>query len=239
MRVTIHQPEHLVWLGLLDKVARADSFVILDSVQFRKQYFQNRNRIRTERRWEWLTVPVRRHSLATSIRDISITQERDWKPAYLNRVRSAYCSAPGYECYYPHLAKIITAARESLCELNLALLNFVLSEMRIRTPCVRASELDLDPSLRGSDLILEICRNRGAEHYLSGPHGRDYLDADAFANAGVSIEYHEFMHPRYRQLHEPFIPGMSSIDLLFNHGDDAAGILAGSATRCETPPAGE
>src|SRR5207249_11577269 len=56
--VTIHQPERLPWLGFFDKIRQADVFVMLDHVQYRKRYFQNRNRIRAEHGAIWLTVPV-------------------------------------------------------------------------------------------------------------------------------------------------------------------------------------
>jgi len=85
MIVTIHQPEHLPWLGLFDKIRRADLFVILDCVQFRKNYFQNRNRIRTESGWTWITVPVRRPLLAP-INEIQIDLSSPLRQHYLNLI---------------------------------------------------------------------------------------------------------------------------------------------------------
>jgi hypothetical protein len=58
MIVAIHQPQYLPWLGYFDKMLAADLFCYLDCVQFKKNEWQNRNRIKTAQGWQWLTVPV-------------------------------------------------------------------------------------------------------------------------------------------------------------------------------------
>ncbi|MBI3637246.1 MAG: WbqC family protein, partial [Candidatus Rokubacteria bacterium] len=47
MKVAIHQPHYLPWLGYLAKWAAADVFIVLDTVQYEKNGWQNRNRIKT------------------------------------------------------------------------------------------------------------------------------------------------------------------------------------------------
>jgi len=80
---------------------------------------------------------------------------------------------------------------------------------------------------KGSDLILDLCRNLGAKRYLSGISGKDYLNLDDFKKEGIRVEFQEFHHPIYRQLYEPFLPTMSVIDLLFNHGNKSLDIING------------
>src|SRR5262249_11031495 len=58
MKVAIHQPCFLPWLGYLDRMARSDLFVLLDHVQFERRGYQNRTPIRMEGEQRWLTVPV-------------------------------------------------------------------------------------------------------------------------------------------------------------------------------------
>ena len=90
-----------------------------------------------------------------------------------------------------------------------------------------ASELDVPG--QSTAVLVALCRRLGARTYLSGISGREYLDESEFAAAGIEVEYQEFYHPVYRQLHEPFQPCMSFVDLLFSHGADATSILLGRA----------
>jgi hypothetical protein len=220
MRIAIHQPEHLPWLGYLDKARRADRFVFLDTVAFKKNYFENRNRIRTAQGWAWLTVPVLiKGRFGQAFDAVEINNQARWAEVYFRTVQQNYAKAPFWKEYAPALEEIILQPRERLVDLNLALIRFLFSAFGISTPTLRASELD--PRGRKGELLLDICRKTGATVYLSGPSGRDYLDESLFFAAGIGVEYHSFTHPEYRQMHTPFIPGMSSLDLLLNEGPDA------------------
>jgi hypothetical protein len=105
-----------------------------------------------------------------------------------------------------------------LVELNLELINFVRDYLGITTSALCASEV---AEGRGSDLILKLCQNRNADIYLSGPDGRNYLNLEAFKGENIKVTYHDYQHPAYEQLFEPFISHMSVIDLLFNYGKNS------------------
>ncbi len=226
MILAIHQPEHLVWLGLLDKIRRADAFVIFDSVQFKKNYFENRNRIKTAKGPQWLTVPVRDHSLHTAIKDIEIASV-DWRGKYLAALRTNYGTAPFFRDYFPGLETIINGGHTHVAELNIELLMFMLRVFGIEgTTIVRSSELGLAPDLHGSELCLEVCKKMHARTYLAGTKSHDYLNLKIFADAGIDVVFQDFKHPEYPQQHGAFIPGLSAIDALFNLGPDAGRLLA-------------
>ncbi len=229
MIVTIHQPEHLVWLGLIDKISQADVFVVLDTVQFEKNYFQNRNKIRTPYGdgWSWLTVPIKKHSLHTKIKDIEISYVDDWHLRYLDILRLHYKKAPHFDTYYGEIESRILKKYLRLADLNLDILTFMLSSFGVEgKKIILASGMNLpEPDKGGSNTVLEICKALDTEAYLSGPSGRDYLNLNEFKEVNVGVRFHEFHHPEYRQLFEPFLPYMSSIDLLFNHGKESKNIL--------------
>lgn len=228
MIVTIHQPEHLIWLGLVKKIDDADVFVILDSVQYRHGYVQNRNRIRTgsEQGWEWLTVPTVKHPLDTQIKDIEISYNVDWTKKYLNALRTNYGSAKYFKTYFPGIENIILKKHKMLVDLNIELIMFILKSFGIsEKKILRSSEIDIGDAKGGSDVILGLCKQLGTKHYLAGPSGRDYLKLDDFEKEGIQVTFHEFHHPTYSQLHEPFMPGMSSIDMLFCHGQEVRDLL--------------
>jgi hypothetical protein len=226
MIVTIHQPEHLVWLGLLNKISQADIFVIFDDTQFKKNYFENRNKIKTAQGWTWLTVPVKSTSLNTKIKDIEISYDRDWQKKYLNTLVMNYSRAPFFKSYFPRIESIILKKHRFIMDLNLELLFLFMELFGIKKKTIKSSELHLPENIEGgSNLCLEICRAIKADMYLAGSSGKDYLKLDCFKKAGIEVVFHEFTHPVYKQLHGDFQPFMSALDALFNLGPDAAKII--------------
>ena len=229
MIVTIHQPEHLIWLGLIRKIYDADVFVIMDSVQYSHGNVQNRNKIRTKDGWEWITVPTAKHPLATKIKDVRISYAVDWQRKYLNALKTNYGAASFFDVYYPEIEEIILKNHKLLADLNIEIIMFLLKSFGINDKkIIKLSDMDIGNPQGGSDIILEICKKIGIDHYLAGPGGRNYMKLDDFKREGIQVTFHEFHHPNYLQLHEPFLPYMSSIDLLFNHGPEAKKILFGN-----------
>jgi hypothetical protein len=229
MSITIHQPEHLIWLGLVDKIKKTDTFVVLDNVQFRKNYFQNRNKIRTVNGWGWLTVPVKKHSLHTPIKDIEISYDLEWTERYFGVLKMAYGKTKFYDEYFPIIREIIEKKHVRLSDLNLELINFILSAFGVDDKkIIKASTLelpDVDAGNNGEKIVLEICKQLKTDVYISGPLGKEYTNLKEFKDNHISLVVHEFHHPIYRQYFEPFIPGMSAIDILFNYGPEAKNIL--------------
>lgn len=224
MIVTIHQPEHLPWLGFFHKMRRADRFVILDNVQYRTNYFQNRNRVLGANGPFWLTVPVRsRGHVASSIADIEIDGSQAWGERHRKSLEACYGRHPHFRRYADVLRTILDSPWQRLADLNLAIIEAFRSALDIGTPMVRASELGVEG--RGSELLLAICERMGAATYLSGPSGRDYLDESLFANRGIAVQYHEFHHPVYPQRGaNEFVSHLTALDALANLGPEAVGL---------------
>lgn len=228
MLATIHQPEHLPWLGFLDKARRADLLVLLDNVQFRKNYFQNRNRVRAANGAVWVTVPV----LTKGNADQDIGQVRintagspRWREKYWGTMEQSYRGAAFWNEYSEPIRQALWSDTSSLADLNIRLIELLLRAFAVEVRTVRSSELAVSGAR--SELLLNICSRVGADRYLSGISGREYLDVAMFGAAGVSVEFHEFHHPLYSQRYEPFMACMSAVDVLFNHGAASAGILRG------------
>jgi len=236
MVVTIHQPEHLPWLGFFDKLRRVDVWVVLDHVQYRRRYFQNRNKIRSENGFIWLTVPVLvKGKYEQSINEVRIDNGGNprWRAKCWNSLYHCYVKAPFFDHYAPFFEALYRQEWDRLVELNETIIRYLLSALSIDVKIMRASTLDV-MSVKG-ELMLDICRRAGGTTYLSGISGAEYLDKAKFVQAGIKLEVQQFYHPVYRQLHEPFLPGMSVVDLLFNHGPRSIEILKGiGVPRLET-----
>lgn len=227
MIVTIHQPEHLPWLGYFHKMALADCYVLLDNVQFRKNYFQNRNKIMGVNGPMWLTVPVSIAGHTDSIlATTSISGQGNWRKKYWKSIQSSYSKHPFYPCYAEAIETIIFNDWQYLVDLNIALINFFAGVLGIEKKIIRASTLDVKG--KRSELLLDICRATKATTYLAGPSGADYLDEELFRNANVTVTYHVFCHPEYSQLkQQEFTSHLSVLDLIFNHGPESYRILLG------------
>jgi hypothetical protein len=232
--VAVHQPEFLPWLGFCDKAAAADTLVLLDTVQFRKRYFQNRNRIRTADGCGWLTIPVR-HPQRVPIAALRIDRDSPFLKKNPRTLERAYRCAPYFDRYFPPLRDILAATWDTLIDLNEALIRFIFDALEIGTALVRASKCSAFDGDGPSGLLLDLCVQAGASVYLSGVSGREYLDLRLFERAGLDVRFQEFHHPVYQQLHDPFMPCMSAVDLLFNHGPASSAILTGEGVeRLET-----
>jgi hypothetical protein len=243
MIVAVHQPHYLPWLGYLDRMIKADVFIVFDHVQFERRNYQNRTQIRIDGQARWLTVPVLQHSQKERIVDKQIDNpweegNRWWGPNHFQTLRHAYRHARFFDLYSARLRDILETRWERLVELNQALLDFLRDALEIRTPLVRSSELAV-PGAR-SELLLNLCRVVGGDSYLAGMGGsRNYLEVDTFERAGVRVLWQEFRHPHYPQCGpEPFIPGLSALDLLFNCGPRSAAILRGEMSLAPAQPNG-
>jgi hypothetical protein len=237
MRVAISQPTYLPWLGYLDLIDQVDRFVVLDNVQFEKQSWQQRNRIKTAAGLQWLTVPVEfRGRLSQQIREVQI-RESSFGKDHLRAVELAYRRAPFFEEYYPALAAQLHAVRAGLLlmDLNLELLRWLLKIIGITTPLCRASEIPVEG--KRTELLAAICRNLGAETYLSAPGGAVYLlnEIGIMSEAGIDVLFQNYVHPEYQQRFPPFVPYASVLDLLFNEGPGSLEILR-SGRRQPIPP---
>jgi len=231
MLVAIHQPHYIPWLGYLDRMAKADLFIVLDHVQFERRNYQNRTMIRCENEGKWLTVPVVQVSQKERIVDKQVDNSeggsRAWGPTHFKTLKYAYRKAPFFAQYEVRLQEILEARWDKLVDLDLAMLAFLRDSFDIRTPLKRSSEMRADGARSG--LLLNLCKEVApGSTFLGGLGGsRGYLELEAFAADGIGVRWQSFKHPSYPQCGEgAFLPGLMSFDLLFNCGPRAAELLA-------------
>lgn len=236
MIVTVHQAEHIGWSGYYNKMMNADIFIYLDDCNFRKNYFQNRNRILTTRGLEYITVPVESKDLThTRICDVKISGI-EWKTKYLGKIYEAYRKCEYFDHIYGVVEDIISTNELSIesgewdhiCELNIYIINTIRSLLGIDNITYESSCLDVNTtsSRRIADLVRKVGGNIEKPIYLSGPSGRDYLDMNDFD--GIEVIYHEFNHPIYKQHLPGFTPQCCVLDLLMNYNCyDAREIIMG------------
>jgi WbqC-like protein family len=232
--LAIHQPHYLPWLGYLAKWATADAFVFLDTVQYTKNGWQNRNRIKTAAGARWLTVPVRAR-LGTPLGEVAIDADQPWPSRHLRAIEEAYGGAPHLGRHHDALRRLYATRWTRLAPLAAASATWLASALGITTPVRRASELGVTAS-DATERLIALCVAVGADTYLAGRDGAIYMDAARFEDAGIRVLYQHYVHPVYAQLHGDFVPGCSALDLLLTHGDEALGILRAGDHWSDQPP---
>ena len=229
MKIAIAQPTYLPWLGYFDLLDQVDKFVLLDTVQFEKQSWQQRNRIKTPTGLMWLTVPVVfRGRLEQRIVDVEIREADFWRD-HLRAVELNYRRAPFFGDYYPAWSELLRTASSDLrlAELNVTLLRWLAQALGSDTPMVRSSELAVDG--KRTHLLAEICGVLGATTYVSPLGSAEYLlnELSILTDRGVDVVFQHYEHPTYSQPFPPFQPHASALDLLFNEGDNSLPVLRG------------
>ena len=226
MTIVVLQPGYLPWLGFFDQLRRADIFVYYDDVQYDTHGWRNRNRIKTQQRLLWLTVPVRHGGLSKPrILDVQIDATTNWAKKHVASIRQAYAAAPFLKQYVPALEEILLRPWEQLVDLDIAVAGLIAEWLGLRRPIERSSQLGIEGGQ--SERLVSICRHLGATTYLSGAAARDYLDVPLFEANGIAVQWQDFAHPVYPQLHGEFVPYLSAIDLVLNCGEAARGVLEG------------
>jgi hypothetical protein len=223
MKCVILQPSYIPWRGYFHQIAKADVFVFYDDVQYDKRGWRNRNRIKTPHGSQWLTIPVHSKGAQTHhilINEIPICWDNNWNKDHYLTLESVYAKAPFFERYKPLLQDFYAREPELLADFTIETTQALAHALGIQgTEFLRASSLDVEGSK--TDRLIHILSRLGADHYISGPSARDYIEAQKFEAAGITLEYMHYDYPEYPQLYPPFDPQVSILDLMFMTGPQA------------------
>lgn len=225
MIVSIHQPGYLPWAGFFKKIESSDFFVFLIDAQYKKNDWQNRNKIRTSEGTMWLTVPVK-SNFGTTLMNTKIDYTSDWVKKHKKSIEIHYSKAKYFEKYWNYFESIFDSKPENLLELNMKFINKIMDILELDTKTILSTELKT--STTGSERILEICKKLGANTYISGLFGKDYLILEDFEENSIQVKFQNFKIQPYRQCYEPSIDTVSVIDLIFNEGPNSGLILKNS-----------
>ena len=223
MIVAVHQPQYLPWLGYFDKINKADVFCYLDNVQYKKNEWQNRNRIKTAEGWQWITTPVI-YRFSQKMNEVKINNSVNWRRKHLQALITNYNRAPFFREYIDFFEEVFSKDWEFLSGLNVYLIEKLREILNLKEKLtVKASDLNLsdDPT----DRLIDICKSFGGDIYLSGEDGIKYMNLVRFKERGVKVIVQDFRHPRYPQLFGDFQSHMSIVDLLFNCGPESIEII--------------
>lgn len=229
MLLTGHQPNYLPYLGFFEKIAKADMYLVVDNVQFVKRGpfgWIHRNKIRTSNGWQWLSLDcLTKGQFTQNINEVRLKPGSPHLRKHWRAIEVNYAKAPHFEAFAKPFRDIYLETQwEMMVDLNVALIKAVMTALGLETPVDSTSRLGI--SGKASELIINMCEVTGADRYLSGVHGKDYLDMGLFEQAGITVEFQNYPHPAYEQCHQgEFEPYMCALDAIFNLGNDARALI--------------
>jgi len=212
---------------ILIKLTKLIFFIFLDNVQFKKNDWQNRNKIKTSNGEQWLTVPVI-HDFGQKITEVKINNQANWKHNHLSSLQHSYAKAPFLEEYKDFFEKAYQQDWDSLVDLNIYFVEGLMQLLGIDTKIVKASDYDVTED--STQRLIDLCKKVDVDTYIAGKDARKYMDFDAFKDQGIDVVIQEFEHPIYPQLwtekdETNFLSSMSVVDLLFNCGNESLKII--------------
>ena len=220
-RVAIVQSSYIPWKGYFDLIRSVDEFILLDTVQFSKGSWRNRNRIKTKHGLAWLTIPVYTSGRLLQNVEDTVVSDSSWATRHWQQIRDAYARTPFFEAY----AERVESAYRSLQSDRLSHINRTFTELLCQALGI-TTNISSASDYRASDdrmqRLIDLCQQAGATEYLSGPAARDYIDETRFAEAGIDLQFADYSgYPEYEQPHPPFEHAVSVVDLLFCTGPRA------------------
>lgn len=227
MKCVILQPSYIPWRGYFHQIHKADVFVFYDDVQYDKHGWRNRNRLKGPNGPFWVTIPVITKGVLTQnilIKDVRVEPRDHWRRKHCASIRQAYRKAPFFQEYEYTITQLYSRPQDLLADFTIDVTIRLAGELGItNTQFVRSSELRSQGTR--TDRLIDIVKEVGGTHYLSGPSARDYLEEVKFHKAGVTLEYMSYEYPEYQQLYPPFDPQVSVVDLLFMTGPEAGNYI--------------
>jgi hypothetical protein len=220
-KLAVLQSNYIPWKGYFDLINSVDEFILYDDMQYTKNDWRNRNKIKTPQGVQWLTIPVKQESLTQTIRD-TCTVSNQWRQKHWKTISQAYVKSKFFAQYKMLFEDLYLQSDEaSLCEINLSFIKAINTILDIKTRVSRSDEYRLIGDR--NERLVNLCKQIGASVYLTGPAALAYMDCRLFECENISVHVADYSgYAEYSQLHPPFEHGVSIIDLIFNMGDRAS-----------------
>ncbi len=218
------QSNYLPWRGYFDFIDDVDVFVIYDDVQYTRNDWRNRNKIKTSKGLQWITVPVTySHAAPTLILDSKIDYRRAWHRKHIGSLTQEYRNAPYFDMYSDELFSLINGSLRTISELNVSLIRWAMDKLSINSTIKYSQNFTLAGDR--NERIIKLLKQLGCTEYLLGPAARAYVDEEAYQREGIRLTYKSYSYPDYPQQYGKFEGAVTVVDLLFNCGPDSRNFL--------------
>jgi hypothetical protein len=225
MKASIMQPTYLPWMGYFGMMDLSDTFIFYNDVQFERQSWQQRNKIKSpDGKWMWLSVPVI-HNHRQDIKDVLVDNNVDWRYIHWKSISFSYGKYPFFKDFHVEINKLYQHEWKYLGDMNTNIIKVLAEIIGIRIPEFLESRELIGITGEKTDRVYQILERINADELIVGPGTRDYLDVNTLKGKGIKVYWYEFQHPVYPQFRGEFIAYLSILDLIFNTGKEAVNFL--------------
>ena len=220
-KIAILQSNYIPWIGYFDIINKADTFVFYDDVQYTKNDWRNRNKIKTKNGLQWLTIPVKSKKLSQRINEVEI-MNHNWYKKHCNAIKTNYAKSKNFQKIYPFIEKLYekSSSLNKLIDVNRLFIREISDFLNINTEFKCSSEFNQSNSK--TQRLIDICKKCDASEYISGPAAKSYLDIKLFKNENIKLTFMNYDgYKEYNQLYGAFEVKVSILDILFNEGLNA------------------
>ncbi len=217
----IIQSNYIPWKGYFDLINTVDEFILFDSVEYSRGDWRNRNKIKTPRGAEWLSIPVRVSRQSGQKISSTKVSNPNWGRKHWGSIQANYAKSAYFRQYADPFRNLYeNPGSDLLSEINKAFILLINDILGIRTKISDSSDYDLVDGR--NEKLIGLCKQTNSDTYLSGPAAKEYIDEEAFAAAGINVHWMDYSgYPEYGQLFPPFEHAVSILDLIFNQGPTA------------------
>ena len=220
-KIAILQSNYIPWKGYFDIMGSVDEFIIYDEMQYTKNDWRNRNKIKTTNGLIWLTIPVKIEKLNQKINETKIADNK-WHIKHKNSLQTNYGKATKFKECKDFIFNIYEQASrlDYISEINYTFLNELNKFLKISTKISFSTDYNIGDGK--TERLINICKQSNSNIYLSGPSAKNYIDEALFTKNNINLEWFDYIgYKEYEQLYPPFEHGVSILDLIFNTGEDA------------------
>lgn len=218
MKLGIMQPYFFPYIGYFQLINAVDTFVIHDDVQWIKNGWINRNRILVNGEDRFITLPLQKDSSLLDINQRCLSADIDAQKEKIGRqVRESYRKAPQFDAVFALFERCMACPERNIALFTTHAIRACCDYLGITTPIVFSSALQKDNTLRAQERVIAINRALDAHHYINPSGGMELYDRDAFAQAGIMLQFLKTRAISYPQLGHPHVPFLSMLDvMMFN-----------------------
>lgn len=212
-----HQPNYIPYPGLVGKIMMSDKFIYVTKVQFERKSWQNRNRIKTVNGPVFLTVPtLKKGKYDQLICDVKISNDLNWRRKHFNAIKINYKNSKFYNTYIDFFEELYNKDWDSLCELDIYIMNYILNELDIKTEVLYDENFNFEGNKTA--FLVDMCKKTNSNTYMSNKGSENYVDLSIFSQNELNHIYINYKGKPYEQCFKNFVPDMSIVDMLFNCG---------------------
>ena len=187
MRIAVMQPYFIPYAGYFRLFAASDLFVIYDDVQFPKEGWVNRNQL-TDASGQsvWLTLPLRKASLSTQIREMQFADhaQEKWQRA-LQRFPLLHTEAA---LQHP-LRQRIDTLDGTFIDFLTENLKLTCEALGLHDNVIHSSDIAYNRELKGSERLLDLLGQLDCTHYINAPGGQSLYQPEDFRQRGITLAF--------------------------------------------------